>query len=63
MVIKEVNPPFEIRKVVIPSNHQEKITKQPTTQTSSLPLVSMNQERSIVEKAELALERTKSERT
>ena len=41
VVIEEVNHPSEMRRVVLPS---EPFQEQPATQTSSLPLVTLNQE-------------------
>ena len=61
MVIKYVNPPSEMRRVVIPSREQGKITEHLTAQPSSLPLVPSIQERSMVERVELAPERIKLE--
>ena len=54
-----MNPPSEIRKVVIPSEEPEQITAQLPSQ----PLMSLNQKGSLDERAEPALERTKPERT
>ena len=48
VVIEEVDPPSEMRKVVSPFEpHQQ----QPVAQTSSLPLVTLNQEGTIGERA------------
>ena len=62
VVIEDANPPSEIRRVVVPSMHQE-IMKQPIAQPTILPLVPINQEGTMVERAEPAPERSKPERT
>ena len=63
VVIKDVNPPSELRRVVLPSKEQEKMSEQLATQPPSLPLRSLGQEGSITERAEPALKRTEPERT
>ena len=61
VVIEEANPPSEMRRVVVPSVHQEELTEQPTAQPTILPLVPMNQERTMVERVEPTLERFEPE--
>ena len=63
VVIEDVNPLSKMRKIVIPSREQGDMTEQLTAQLSSLPLVPSIQERSMVERAEPVLDRTKPERT
>ena len=63
MVIEDVNPSCEMRRVVIPFGEQGEMTEQLTAQPSSLPLVPLIQERAMVGRAEPTLERTKLERT
>ena len=59
MVIEDVNPPSEMRRVVLPSEEAER--RQPAIQLSSLPLIPLNQEGSLVQRAETTLERTEPE--
>ena len=63
MVIKKANPPFEMRRVIVPSKIQAKQAGSVATQPLNLPLVPTSQERSIVEKIETATEVTARERT
>ena len=62
MVIEEVNPPSKMRRVVLPSEEQERRSEQPTAQSSSLPLIPLNQEGSLVQRADTALERAEGRR-
>ena len=50
MVIDEANPPFEIRRIVLPPERQFVQVGQAATQSLNLPLVPSIQERSMVEK-------------
>ena len=59
-MIEEVSPPSEMRMVVIPSECQE---EQPTAQPIVLPLVPINQERTLVERPPSTLERFEPKRT
>ena len=61
MVIEDMNLPSEIRRVVIPSKEKGKMTEQPTTLVTSLPLVTLNQEGAIGERAQPTPERTELE--
>ena len=63
VVIEDINPPSKIRKVVMPSEHQEQITEQPAAQSLTLPLVAVNQEKSTVEKGKITPKRTELEST
>ena len=63
MVIKDINPLSEMRRVVLPSEEPERRSEQPATQPSSLPLIPLNQEGSLVQRAETAPERTEPDRT
>ena len=51
-----------MRRVVIPSKEKKEIIKQPATLPTSLPLVTLNQEGTIGERAQPALERIELER-
>ena len=62
MVIEEVNPPFEIGWVILPSKQPERRSEQPAAQPSSLPLIPLSQEGSLVQKVETALERIEPNR-
>ena len=52
MVIEEANPPFEMRRVVMPLVQQSKQVEQAIAQPLNLPLVPSTQERSMVERIE-----------
>ena len=60
VVIKEVNPPSEMRRVVLPS---ELPREQPAVATSNSPLVPLNPERPMVKMAKLAQKTTERKRT
>ena len=60
IVIEEVNPPSEMRKVVLPSKLPR---EQPAIATSNSPLVPLNPERPTVEMSEPTPKTTKLERT
>ena len=63
MVIEDVNLPSEMRRVVIASREQGKMTKQPAAQPSSLPLLPLSQEGIMVERVEPTPERIEPDRT
>ena len=63
IVIEDVNPPFEMRRVVLPSEESVRRSAQPAIQPSSLPLIPLTQEESLVQPAEPAPGRPKPERT
>ena len=63
VIIEDVNPPSEMRWVMLPSEVVERKSKQPLIQPTSLPLVPFSQEESLVHRAETAPKRTKFERT
>ena len=52
MVIEEANPPFEMRRVVVPLVQQYKQVEQAIAQPLNLPLVPSTQERLMVERIE-----------
>ena len=52
MVIKEANPPSEMKRAVVPSVQQFEQLEQAAAQPLNLPLVPSTQERSMVERIE-----------
>ena len=58
MIIEKANPPSEMRMIVIPLKYQEQTIDKLATQPKPLPLVSLNEGRSMVETIEPILERT-----
>ena len=62
MVIEDVNPPSEMRKMVLPSGEQREIIEEPAALPTSLPLVTLNQEGTIGERALPVLEKTELKR-
>ena len=63
IVIEDVNPLSEMRMVVIPSGEQSEIIEQPAIVPTSLPLVTLNQEGTIGERAQPIPERAELEWT
>ena len=63
IVIEDVNPPSEMRRVILPSEEFAQISAQPAIQPSSLPLIPLNQEGSLVQLAEPAPERPEPKMT
>ena len=63
MVIEDINPPSEMRRVVLPSEGAEGRIEQPATQPVNLPVIPLNQEISLVQPVETTLERPALERT
>ena len=55
IVIEDVNPPSELRKVVLPSEEHQDETRQPATQTVSLAASVSNKH--IIQNAQSALEK------
>ena len=49
VIVKDVNPPSKMRRVVLPSKESARRLAQPTIQPSSLPLIPLIQEGSLVE--------------
>ena len=60
VVIEEVNPPSKMGRVVVPSEHKE---EQPIAQLTVLPLMPINQKRTMVKRAESVLKRFEPKRT
>ena len=63
MVIKKVNTPSEMRRVVLPFKEPERISEQPNAQPSCFLLVPIGQTGTLVRRAELTQERTEPDRT
>ena len=63
MVIEDVNPPSEMRRVMLPYEGVEGRTEQPATQPVSLRLIPLNKKGSLVQPAETAPERPVLEST
>ena len=54
IVIEDANPPSEMRRVVLPSEESAQRSIQPAIQPSSLPLIPLSQEGSLVQLVEPA---------
>ena len=63
VIIEDVNPPYEMRRIMLPSEAAERRPEQPVIQPTSLPLIPFSQERSSGHRVETTPKRIELERT